>query len=138
MPSTRVPRVPSEPHSQRHSTQAHEKYEKELAIANEKIKRLQNECKCVRPVLRAPIPHRSRTRHSLLLDAVDIAVPGQPTLLQYLAADPIPSHYLMMSAPQFDGIPPPPPAEQLSAPQAPSRTHSQNSAPQTNGTNGHI
>ncbi|GJE93838.1 hypothetical protein PsYK624_100020 [Phanerochaete sordida] len=104
-------------------TAAHEKYERELASANEKIKRLQDEC-------------------NLLLDAVDIAVPGQPSLLQYLAQDPVPPHYMTLSGPQYElpAVQPLPPPADVLPPQPPSRTHSQNSGsvPQTNGTNGHV
>ncbi|EKM50726.1 uncharacterized protein PHACADRAFT_264178 [Phanerochaete carnosa HHB-10118-sp] len=100
-------------------TAAHEKYERELALANEKIKRLQDEC-------------------NLLLDAVDIAVPGQPSLLQYLEQDPVPAHYMTLSGPQYElPVAPPLPQAEALPPHPPSRTHSQDSVPQTNGTNGH-
>ncbi|KAL6301731.1 hypothetical protein BKA93DRAFT_796378 [Sparassis latifolia] len=55
-------------------TATHDQYQRELAIADEKVKRLQEEC-------------------NLLLDAVDIAVPAQPSLLHYLSRDPIPPQY---------------------------------------------
>ncbi|KIP01920.1 hypothetical protein PHLGIDRAFT_38118 [Phlebiopsis gigantea 11061_1 CR5-6] len=104
-------------------TAAHEKYERELTLANEKIRKLQNEC-------------------NLLLDAVDIAVPGQPTLLHYLYSDPVASHYMMMNAPVYDNNPPPPPppqAEPIPPPTPSNRTPTQTTpAPHTNGTNGHI
>ncbi|KAI0339716.1 hypothetical protein BDW22DRAFT_1361294 [Trametopsis cervina] len=91
----------------------HEKYERELALANEKIRNLQNEC-------------------NLLLDAVDIAVPGQPTLMHYLQHDPIPTQYSTTTAPVYpELIPmPPPPAEPVEIDQT-------QGAPQTNGANGH-
>ncbi|KAI0070702.1 hypothetical protein K474DRAFT_1669785 [Panus rudis PR-1116 ss-1] len=48
--------------------------ERQLATANEKLKKLQNEC-------------------NLLLDAVDIAATSQPTILHYLEQDPVPPQY---------------------------------------------
>lgn len=39
------------------------------------------------------------TSRSLLLDAVDIAVPAQPTLLHYLSRDPIPAQYHSYTVP---------------------------------------
>ncbi|KAI0692922.1 hypothetical protein C8T65DRAFT_524540, partial [Cerioporus squamosus] len=65
-------------------TATHAEYERALARADEKLKRLQEEC-------------------NLLLDAVDIAVPAQPTLLHYLARDPIPPQYYSYTVP----VPPP-------------------------------
>ncbi|KZT07171.1 uncharacterized protein LAESUDRAFT_117383 [Laetiporus sulphureus 93-53] len=65
---------------------------RELAIAEEKLKRLQEEC-------------------NLLLDAVDIAVPAQPTLLHYLSQDPIPPQYhsYQVPFPAAPGAPAAPP-----------------------------
>ncbi|KAI0091430.1 hypothetical protein BDY19DRAFT_930455 [Irpex rosettiformis] len=98
-----------------HVTSTHSKYERELAIANEKMRNLQNEC-------------------NLLLDAVDIAVPGQPSLMHYLQHDPVPVHYATANAvvPEAPMMPLQVPSSQQSAPPAPPPPH------HTNGTNGHI
>jgi len=77
-------------------TTTHDQYKRELAIAEEKARRLQAEC-------------------NLLLDAVDIAVPAQPTLLHYLARDPIPPQYHSYTSipiPPRDGASSPSPAIQ--------------------------
>ncbi|KAF7794977.1 hypothetical protein EIP86_006120 [Pleurotus ostreatoroseus] len=114
-----------------HVMSTHERYEKDLAVANRKLKDLQNEC-------------------NLLLDAVDIAVPGQPTLQHYLNYDPVPPY--MASAPSTYGAAPAPPPLIVPSPQPPhelsplqtpqplptlSRSNSHNSVSQTNGVNGH-
>ncbi|KAI0685839.1 hypothetical protein BC835DRAFT_1381976 [Cytidiella melzeri] len=94
-------------------TTTHEQYKQELAVANEKIRNLQNEC-------------------NLLLDAVDIAVPGQPTLMHYLQHDPVPLHYTAQNAPIVPEMVPaqPSPVEESE----PGRLHA---TQQLNGTNGH-
>ncbi|OBZ73826.1 hypothetical protein A0H81_06478 [Grifola frondosa] len=74
-------------------TATHEKYERELALADLKVKHLQDEC-------------------NLLLDAVDIAVPAQPSLVHYLSRDPIPQQYHSYTVPMpamEQPAPPPPP-----------------------------
>ncbi|KAI0354146.1 hypothetical protein OH77DRAFT_543910 [Trametes cingulata] len=68
-------------------TATHDEYERKLARADEKLKRLQEEC-------------------NLLLDAVDIAVPAQPTLLHYLTQDPIAPQYYSRAVPVPTGLPP--------------------------------
>ncbi|THH20074.1 hypothetical protein EUX98_g8651 [Antrodiella citrinella] len=92
-------------------TATRDQYNKELAVAQDKLKKLENEC-------------------NLLLDAVDIAAPSQPTILHYLTQDPIPAHYHLtargplpppMQPMDPDPLPPPPPQ--------PPQQH--------NGTNGH-
>lgn len=62
--------------------------------------------------------------NSLLLDAVDIAAPSQPTLLHYLTQDPIPAHYHLTAR----GLLPPPMEAVEPEPQPPRSA---------NGTNGH-
>ncbi|PCH36457.1 hypothetical protein WOLCODRAFT_127226 [Wolfiporia cocos MD-104 SS10] len=52
----------------------HEQYEKELAVANQKLKSLQAEI-------------------NLLLDAVDIAAYEQEVLVHYMTQDPVPPEY---------------------------------------------
>ncbi|CAL1713997.1 unnamed protein product [Somion occarium] len=87
-----------------------QRYEHELAVANAKIRKLQNEC-------------------NLLLDAVDIAAPSQDNISYYLKLDPVPPQY------EFRGrnitIPPPPPIPMEGIETA---THPREI---TNGTNGH-
>lgn len=69
---------------------------------------------------------------SLLLDAVDIAVPGQPTLMHYLQHDPVPAHYTTANQPVYpEMVAVPPPVE----PTTPGRSHPSS---QSNGTNGHL
>ncbi|KAI0777481.1 hypothetical protein BD413DRAFT_452712, partial [Trametes elegans] len=68
-------------------TATHEEYERQLQRADEKLRRLQEEC-------------------NLLLDAVDIAVPAQPSLLHYLTRDPIPPQYYSHTVPVPTGLPP--------------------------------
>jgi len=95
----------------------HEQYKRELELANEKMKRLEEEC-------------------NLLLDAVDIAAPAQPTLMHYLSQDPIPPQYHSYTVP-FAPAPaaaqPQPP--QPPVPQPPTRTRARRSS-HVNG-NGH-
>ncbi|TBU22790.1 hypothetical protein BD311DRAFT_792039 [Dichomitus squalens] len=73
-------------------TTAHTEYERALARADDKLKRLQEEC-------------------NLLLDAVDIAVPAQPSLVHYLKSDPIAPPYYSYTVPVppagAEGPPPP-------------------------------
>ncbi|KAI0954494.1 hypothetical protein AcW1_006371 [Taiwanofungus camphoratus] len=97
-------------------TATREAYERELAIADEKVKRLQEECECVF------LPS------NLLLDAVDIAVPAQPSLLHYLSRDPIPPQYhsYQVPFPAAPNAPPPPPPP-------PVRSRLRKSSSQTNG-----
>ncbi|TCD69061.1 hypothetical protein EIP91_008959 [Steccherinum ochraceum] len=87
-------------------TAARDRYNKELAVAQDKIKKLENEC-------------------NLLLDAVDIAAPSQPTILHYLTQDPIPEHYHITSR-----GPLPPPMQ-------PPEPEPQSQPSRSNGTNGH-
>ncbi|CCL99503.1 uncharacterized protein FIBRA_01521 [Fibroporia radiculosa] len=96
-------------------TATHELVEKQLAIANEKVKRLQEEC-------------------NLLLDAVDIAVPAQPTLRHYLAQDPIPPQYHSYQVP-FPAAPSAttPQPSQPPPPSSPPVRVSRKSSTQTNG-----
>ena len=70
---------------------------------------------------------------SLLLDAVDIAVPAQPSLLYYLSRDPIPEQYHSYTVP-FP-VPPTQPAAPLAQPpQAPMPPHHrQRNSSHTNG-----
>ncbi|KAI0643968.1 hypothetical protein C8Q79DRAFT_121833 [Trametes meyenii] len=68
-------------------TATHEDLERQLVRADEKLKRLQEEC-------------------NLLLDAVDIAVPAQPTLVHYLKRDPIPPQYYSHTVPVPANLPP--------------------------------
>ncbi|KAH9930268.1 uncharacterized protein B0H18DRAFT_994096 [Fomitopsis serialis] len=83
-----------------------EAYRKELTLAEDKLKKLQDEC-------------------NLLLDAVDIAAPAQPSLLHYLARDPIPPQYhSYQSAPVPVPATQPSPRPTASAP-APSHPHHQ-------------
>ncbi|KAH9945747.1 hypothetical protein B0H21DRAFT_743852 [Amylocystis lapponica] len=93
-------------------TADHSKFERELAIADEKVKKLQEEC-------------------NLLLDAVDIAVPAQPTLLYYLSRDPIPPQYHSYTVPPqpAPGAPPPAPPQ----PSQPARPRHRKTPSQTNG-----
>lgn len=70
---------------------------------------------------------------SLLLDAVDIAVPGQPTLMHYLRHDPVPIHYTTVNVPAYPELTPVPP--QTVEPVDPGRPQP---VLQTNGTNGHL
>ncbi|KAM5544017.1 hypothetical protein V8D89_002634 [Ganoderma adspersum] len=73
-------------------TAAHTDYERALARADDKLRRLQEEC-------------------NLLLDAVDIAVPAQPSLVHYLKSDPIAPAYYSYTVPVppagAEGPPPP-------------------------------
>lgn len=116
------------------SFQTHEKYERELAIANEKIRSLQNECKCVTGSQLFEFEALNYdSRLSLLLDAVDIAVPGQPTLMHYLQYDPVPLHFTTANGsiyPEVVAVPPPPadPADSGMA----------HLVAQANGANGHL
>ncbi|KAH9914772.1 uncharacterized protein BXZ73DRAFT_15331, partial [Epithele typhae] len=61
-------------------TAMHADYESALVKANEKLHALHEEC-------------------NLLLDAVDIAVPAQPSLVHYLTRDPIPPQYYSYTVP---------------------------------------
>ncbi|KAH8093235.1 hypothetical protein BXZ70DRAFT_388370 [Cristinia sonorae] len=88
-----------------------DRYNKELAVAQDKIKKLENEC-------------------NLLLDAVDIAAPSQPSILHFLTQDPIPAHYHLISR----GSLPPPMVPPEPEPQPPSP---QVQPTRSNGTNGH-
>ncbi|KAI0748954.1 hypothetical protein C8Q74DRAFT_381994 [Fomes fomentarius] len=81
-------------------TATHVEYEHALARADEKLKRLQEEC-------------------NLLLDAVDIAVPAQPTLLHYLARDPIPPNTTRTLSPSL------PQAQKAAVPLRPSTSPAQ-------------
>ncbi|EMD39372.1 hypothetical protein CERSUDRAFT_93408 [Gelatoporia subvermispora B] len=97
----------------------HEQYKRELELANDKLKRLQEEC-------------------NLLLDAVDIAVPAQPSLLHYLSQDPIPPQYHSYTVPFAPAPAAPQPAPpQPAPPQAPPRTRSRRSSQQHVNGNGH-
>ena len=99
--------------------------------------------------VRNPTPYSHQTFQcidpyivSLLLDAVDIAVPGQPTLMHYLQHDPVPVHYATSNAPVVPEIPvvpvlipihhPPPPPQQQPVPVQPPPPQ------QVNGNNGHL
>ncbi|KAI0758584.1 hypothetical protein BC629DRAFT_1295726 [Irpex lacteus] len=110
----------------------HTQYERELAQAAEKMRNLQNEC-------------------NLLLDAVDIAVPGQPTLIHYLQHDPVPIHYTTASVPVAPEVIPVPIPVQVPMPMQvpiPQQPHPMpmiepiqfipHQPPNANGTNGHI
>ncbi|KAL4243781.1 hypothetical protein ABKN59_011823 [Abortiporus biennis] len=89
-------------------------YERELAVAQDKIKKLENEC-------------------NLLLDAVDIAAPSQPNIIHYLAHDPVPDEYTLAGGTTG------PPVQPLPEPAAPytenATNGSQNHSRST--TNGH-
>ncbi len=84
-------------------------------------------------------PSLSDRHKSLLLDAVDIAVPGQPRLQYYLAKEPVEPH--LMSGPQIyqsepGAIMPHVGGAQV-LPAVPSPLPDQAARPHTNGTNGH-
>lgn len=70
-------------------------YKREITVAEDKLKRLQNEC-------------------NLLLDAIEIAAPSQQSILHFLTQDPIPSQYHLVNRPPLPQppapVPPPPPA----------------------------
>ncbi|KAK7685774.1 hypothetical protein QCA50_011120 [Cerrena zonata] len=85
-------------------------YAQQLAVANDKIRKLQNEC-------------------NLLLDAVDIAAPSQENISYYLSLDPVPPQYDLQRRNLPGGPPPPEPL-----PVSPPHSHSREI---TNGTNGH-
>ncbi|KZT68669.1 hypothetical protein DAEQUDRAFT_727543 [Daedalea quercina L-15889] len=93
-------------------SETREAYRKELALAEDKLRKLQDEC-------------------NLLLDAVDIAAPAQPSLLHYLARDPIPPQYHSYQVPFPSTAEPthaPVPAQQSSpgpTPPTPAHPHSQ-------------
>ncbi|TFY67271.1 hypothetical protein EVJ58_g1718 [Rhodofomes roseus] len=91
-------------------SETREAYRKELALAEDKVKKLQDEC-------------------NLLLDAVDIAAPAQPSLLHYLARDPIPPQYHSYSVPfpaAAESAPAPVPQASPGVPApAPSHPHGQ-------------
>ncbi|KAF9814324.1 hypothetical protein IEO21_05167 [Rhodonia placenta] len=104
-------------------TNTKDRYERDLATANGKIKRLQAEC-------------------NLLLDAVDIAAPAQATLMHYLSQDPIPPQYHSYQVP-FSAEPPPvtapppppppPPPQPTQPPLDPPVRSRRRSGPHTNG-----
>ncbi|KAI0715951.1 hypothetical protein C8Q72DRAFT_179003 [Fomitopsis betulina] len=89
-------------------SETREAYRKELALAEDKLRKLQDEC-------------------NLLLDAVDIAAPAQPSLLHYLARDPVPPQYHSYQVPFPSAEPAPaPPTHPLSpGSAAPPPAHSQ-------------
>ena len=113
-------------------------FQQQLAVANDKIRKLQNECKYV--MLHSPYFAVLILAYfyapSLLLDAVDIAAPSQENISYYLKLDPVPPQYDLQRRNLPLGAQPPDPTPPSPPPSTHARSHSREIT-STNGTNGH-